>query len=473
MLSYPDRWMDRMRALARLTALLLLAVLVVLALAPAAPVAARALSAPDAEASVQPIRQAYDLLLDRFIQPLAPDQLLAAGWRGAMEELKRQGLATLQRPTPPFSGDRAADWELFEAQYRELARAAEQTVPPSRLGQAVIRALAAFVDEGHTNFLDPEQYREYLAWTRGDVRYSGIGARLHGSQPTIVEVFDGSPAQQAGLRPGDRIVAVNGVPLADQRSDEVVRQIRGPEGTSVRVTVQRAGSSEPLTFEIVRATIQLPIVTSRMVADDVGYIALRSFPEPSVVAQVDQAHGALREQGARALVLDLRGNSGGRLDVGVELLSRLVADGALYEEYDRSGQRRTSAPNGRLWEPQLPLVVLVDGGTASMGEIFAAAVQEHQVAWLIGTRTAGNVAAAQVFPLADGSALQVTVLEIRSGSGRTLNRVGVEPDETVELTPEDAAAGADPPLEAALGHLRATLDAASVPSGREVLPIAA
>lgn len=454
-----------MRSLARLTTALLLIVLLVATGGPHSTASAAPLleqpsvtsSSAAADVSVRTIRQSYDLLLDRFFQTLAPEDLLSAGWFGVTEELKRLGAADLDRPVPAFGGDRTADWQLFEARYIELATAAATTIAPAKLSQVVIRAMVAAVDEGHTNYLDPDQYKDYLAWTRGEVKYSGIGARLHGSEPTIVEVFDGSPAQRAGLRAGDVLVEVNGKQLTTRRSDEAVQEIRGPEGTTVRVTVRRQGNSEPLTFEIVRATIQLPLVTSKLVDDAVGYIALRSFPEPSVLDQVDRAYAELRDQGAHALVFDLRGNSGGRLDVGVQMLSRFVADGTLYEEYDRSGQRRTSAPDGQLWNPLLPVAVLVDGGTASMGEIFAAAIQERHVGLLFGTRTAGNVAAAQVFPLDDGSALQVTVLEIRSGEGKTLNRVGVEPDLAIETSPADAAGGTDPPLAAAIEHLREKL----------------
>jgi carboxyl-terminal processing protease len=149
-------------------------------------------------------------------------------------------------------------------------------------------------------------------------------------------------------------------------------------------------------------------------------------------------------------VLDLRGNSGGRIDVGTRLLSHFLPNGsAVYQEVDRGGQNSSHATHGN-GQYDLPLVVLVDGGTASMGEIFAAAVQEHGAATILGTNTAGSVAAAQVFGLPDGSGLQITVFEILSADGKPLNKVGVAPDEVITTDPDGQTDGSDPVLARAV-----------------------
>jgi carboxyl-terminal processing protease len=157
----------------------------------------------------------------------------------------------------------------------------------------------------------------------------------------------------------------------------------------------------------------------------------------------------------RGLVLDLRGNSGGRLDVGTRLLSHfLPAGSSIYEEIDRSGRDRLRYSRSGLEQFGLPLVILVDGGTASMGEIFASAVQEHGAATIVGTTTAGSVAAAQIFGLPDGAGLQVTVYEIRAADGKELNRVGVAPDDVVDAETDQLAGGSDPVLSRAVDILR-------------------
>jgi len=156
-------------------------------------------------------------------------------------------------------------------------------------------------------------------------------------------------------------------------------------------------------------------------------------------------------------VLDLRGNSAGRLDVGVRLLSRFISEGVLFRQVDRSGRVRSISPIAAYAGPSLPVVVLVDGGTASMGEIFASAIQEHGVGWVVGSPTAGSVAAAEVYPLGDGSAIQVTVTEIYSGQGRPLNGAGVQPDLEVAPSLDDLARGVDRQLVAGMQFLREKL----------------
>jgi carboxyl-terminal processing protease len=183
-----------------------------------------------------------------------------------------------------------------------------------------------------------------------------------------------------------------------------------------------------------------------------------------VVDTIEQDVAKFKDDGIHGLVLDLRGNSGGRIDVGARLLSHfLPAGSSIYEELDRSGENRPHFTRaGTLYD--LPLVVLVDGGTASMGEIFAAAVQEHGAATILGSTTSGSVAAAQTFGLPDGSGLQVTIFEILSADGKALNKVGVVPDEVVESDPSGTAQGNDPVLTRAVEILHD--QGAAVPGGR-------
>lgn len=429
---------------------------------PAAPLtgAARASAIATELAAIQ---EGWDLLLDRFFDPLDPLELARAGDEAMLTALRDADLNPTEAPLS-FGGDRAAAWAAFAARFQGLANKYE-AIEPRALAYAALSAMSDAADDTHTHFLTPRQYQEHLAWTRGDVKYGGIGARLRGPVLTIVEVFTGSPAELGGLRPGDQILQVDDAPTQDLRVDQAVLLVRGPEGTPVTLTVQRAGTGQREQITLTRSEIQMPFVESRIIGD-LGYIRLRGFPEPSVIDSVERAVLAQQAQGVRGIVFDLRGNSGGRLDVGSRLLSRFVPSGPIYQEVDRRG--RQAIRNVRSGSPILtvPLAVLIDEGTASMGEIFAVNIREHQVGRLIGTGTMGSVAASQVLPLSDGAALQLSVMQILSGQGARLNRVGVQPDEEVELRLEDLQAGRDEQLDRATAYLRDAAQQRNVASSR-------
>ena len=396
------------------------------------------------------LQEGWNLLLDRYVDPLEPAALAEASDEAMREALREKGADVSQAPLAA-EGDRAAAWAALQQRYQALSSEYAE-VGPVMLAYAGLAAMAAAADDTHTHFLTPRQYRDHLAWTRGEVKYAGIGARLRGPDLTIVEVFDGSPAAGAGLRAGDRILQVEDTSTEGLRVDEAVNLIRGPEGSTVVLTVQRAASAQVVPLSLRRAEIQVPFVESRR-QGEWGYVRLRGFPEPTVSDQVERAVITLQEQGVRGIIMDLRGNSGGRLDVGSRLLSRFVPSGPIYQEVDRRGRQATR--NVRAAAPILtvPLAVLIDEGTASMGEIFAINVQEHRVGRLFGQTTMGSVAASQVLPLSDGSAVQLSVMQLFSGAGQRLNREGVHPDEEIELRLEDLQSGRDPQLERAVAYL--------------------
>jgi carboxyl-terminal processing protease len=318
--------------------------------------------------------------------------------------------------------------------------------------------MAAAVAEHHTRYLDPRQNAEHQAWRRGEVHYEGIGARLRRPSTVVLEVFDGSPAQRAGLRTGDRIVEVDGQPVVNDTTENAINRIRGALGSTVQVAVERRGEAQPVRLTIERAEISLPFVRWDVLPRDdgrkIGYLQIRGFPEPSVDDKVGQALADFDKGGIDGLILDLRGNSGGRIDVGTRVISRFVRDGVFFQQVDRSGREKMARPAGnQYWEHTVPIVTLVDGGTASMGEILSSALQESGVSKVVGSATAGSVAGARLFPLANGGALQITVLTITSGSGQMLNDVGVKPDVPVDLSDDDLLGGIDAQLETGIRSL--------------------
>jgi carboxyl-terminal processing protease len=431
---------------------------------PVVPLIAGALKPADA-AAAETIRQGYDLLLDRFVQEPAPNVLLNAAYEGIVKGLADKGVQARNQTPPSPEADRERAWTAFEVRLAELLK---DTAPPDgfSLTGAALTAMASSVDEGHTAYFTPQLYSEFLAQLRGDVRYGGIGLRPRRPGITVAEVFPNSPAEQAGITPGDVILAVNGETVEGKTLEQVALLIRGPEGTSVRLDIDRPRSGEKLAVTIVRASIKVEFIRTELIQDSVAYIQLRSFVDPTVADKFEEFLDQLPETTARGLVIDLRGNGGGRIDLGVRLLNRFIASGPLLDQVDRQGQHRVLSASGPGWARPLPTVVLVDDGTASMGEIFAAALRERGLARIMGRTTAGSVAAAQVYPLQDGSALQVTIFEIFSGGGARLNRVGLTPDDLYDTSFEDLERGRDIPLEAAVQHVWAAGDAARARAGR-------
>ena len=423
-------------------------------------------AAEDAATQGRTFGEAYNLLLDHYVHPLDTPALLRAGW----DELGKEaaGKAAAPGPVPAFSGDRVGDLDTMRAALTAYIGKPNSSPEGFVPVHALVRGMVRFVDEGHTYFLDPQQYTDYQSWSRGDNTYVGIGISVSSknSMPRIVEVYEDTPAQRAGLQPGDLLVRIADQSVAGLALDEMTGLVRGPAGTSVQIVVRRGSDSPELTFNVERAEIHLQFVRQRSIEDDIGYVSLRGFPEPSVVDTIEQDVSKFQSAGVQGLVLDLRGNSGGRIDVGTRLLGHFLAPGSsVYEEVDHGGEARTHfSPRGGT-QYNLPLVVLVDGGTASMGEIFASAVQEHGAATILGSNTAGSVAAAQVFGLPDGTGLQVTVFEIRSADGKPLNKVGVVPDEVIDPDPAAVANGDDPVLGRAVEILHDQLAARGLGSG--------
>lgn len=406
-------------------------------------------AAPDPQQQADTVEQAHRQLARWYVRPLDSAELFTAGWQALNAEAEFNAV-TPAGPPPAFSSDPAADLALLRENL--MAYVARQAEWPEGFvpAHAVIRGMVASVNEGHTYFMDPAQFQQHLAWLRGDVRYGGIGARLRGPMLTVLEVFKNTPAERAGLQPGDVIEAVDGLSLEGVPLDRTIGLVRGPAGSAVDLLVRRPEVGEPFTLTITREEIAVDFVSSRTLEGNVGYISLRGFPSPAIIDSFEAAMADFQAQQVKGLVLDLRGNSGGRIDVGERLLGHFLPEGAnLYRQLTSRGETTVQAvPQAAFYD--LPLAVLVDGATASMGEIFAAAVQANQAGRVIGSVTSGSVAAGQVFPLHDGSALQITVSELLAADGRVLNRVGLVPDEVVPPGPRDDSVAEDAVIQRGL-----------------------
>ncbi|MBN1440226.1 MAG: S41 family peptidase [Anaerolineales bacterium] len=339
-------------------------------------------------------------------------------------------------------------WDLIHTRY------VNQPVDDAQLIQGAIRGMMESLGDPHSAYMPAETYAMATEVLGG---YVGIGVSVDSTGPflEIVEIFPGSPAEEAGLEPGDQIVKIDGEDLTGKGAEYAKAQLVGEAGTHVRLGVSREGESELLEFDLVRAEIDPPVVYSKMLDDGIAYVYLSLFSD-GADAQMKKALADLLAQEPQGLVLDLRQNIGGYVDTAVAVGSQfLAADTLLFTEKTGGGSEEFfySAPGGLAVE--IPLVVLVDGGTASAAEIVAGAIQDHRRALLVGTTTYGKGSVQEWIPLMnDMGAVSITVALWYTPSGRQISKAGLTPDVEVGITEEQFQAGEDPQLARALEVLK-------------------
>jgi carboxyl-terminal processing protease len=325
--------------------------------------------------------------------------------------------------------------------------------PESELPYAAIQGVIDATGDPYTAFLDP--LRAEILRTDLQGGFEGIGATVRlrpDGQLEIVQPLPGWPAMRAGLQARDAVLEIDGVEVQGMSLYEAIAAIRGPAGTTVRLLVERQDVEEPFVIEVERALIELPAVESRTLEGNIGYVRLSEFGEMAT----DELRDALRELQAndlRGLVFDLRGNRGGFLSVAVEVTSQFVGDGPILLERFKDGRERPYPAQSGGLALDVPLVVLVDGGSASASEIAAGAIQDSGRGVLIGTTTLGKGSVQMVHALSDGSELRVTVAQWFTPGGRGIHGEGLKPDIEVALTQEDMLAERDPQLERAVEYL--------------------
>ncbi len=307
------------------------------------------------------------------------------------------------------------------------------------------------VGDPYTVFMTPVENREFQSALSGDLE--GIGAELVLRDGVIIVVapIKSSPAAKAGLLPQDIIAKVNGEDIAGMRLDEVVAKIRGKKGTSVTLTVYRDAEAEPLDFTIVRDSIHIPSVDSKVIETESGsiaYIELNFFGDESV-HEMRKAMTALDPKKIQGLVLDLRFNGGGLLDAAVDIVSMFLKEGKVVEVQRRDADLETHFVNGQPLLPNVPMVVLINEGSASASEIVAGALQDHKRATIVGTQSFGKGTVQEVIDLPGGASLRVTIARWLTPNGLNLGKKGVTPDIVVKRTTKDYENDVDPQLEKA------------------------
>ena len=306
----------------------------------------------------------------------------------------------------------------------------------------IYKGLMAGLGDIYTSYYTPEEYESFMETTYGS--YCGIGAMLSQDVTTgiitVVQAFEGTPAAEAGLQPGDILYQVEGEEVTGQDLTLVVTDLKGEENTEVHIGIVRDG--EILEMTLTRKNIEIPTVDYELLEEGIGYIAISEF-EDLTDDQFMEAFEDLKSQGMEKLIIDLRNNGGGLVDVTCNILDQLLPEGTIVYTEDKYGERQTEYSDAEHYFDG-EMAVLVNGNSASASEIFAGAIKDYGVGTLIGTQTYGKGIVQSLFRLEDGSAVKITVSRYYTPAGNNIHEVGITPDIVLEY---DESAGTDNQLE--------------------------
>lgn len=299
---------------------------------------------------------------------------------------------------------------------------------PEKLRDGLYNGLVSGLGDKYSVYYNAEEYRQTQVSMSG--QYYGIGAGLQQDEDTMIvsvkKIYEGTPSEIAGLMEDDIILTVDGTEAASMEVTEVVKLIRGEEGTTVHLEVYRGSTDEYLSFDVERANVTLPSVASEMLENGIGYIQIESF-EKDTAAQFETAVAELGAQGMKSMIVDLRYNGGGLVDSVVQILDDILPEGLLVYTEDKNGERYEYRSDGKTYL-DYPLVVLINESSASASEIFAGAIKDYQYGTLVGTKTFGKGIVQTVFKLSDNDAVKLTTSKYFTPNGNYIHGVGIEPD---------------------------------------------
>jgi carboxyl-terminal processing protease len=358
------------------------------------------------------------------------------------------------------------DWQAVRRQL--LARNYENDEDAYK----AIRKALALLNDPYTRFLAPKEFAELKEETKGEL--VGVGIALGVSKkeklPLVVKTFKGSPAESAGVQNLDLITAVDDQTTTGVSLETISRRIRGKSGTPVKLTLRRS-AKEVVSLTITRRSITIPVVESSLRTvgkHKFGYVQLQEFSEQAA-PQMQQAVDTLSSQGVEGWILDMRGNPGGLVEAAVEIANLFLEDGTIVSVVDRKGVRETLSADKHP-HTKLPLIILVDGGTASAGEILAGALQDNHRATLVGKTTFGKGIIQQVNTLSNGAGVNVTIAHYLTPSGKDIHKKGIVPDVVSIIPPallktlkaSQVATAADPQYTKGLEVLKGKLEAGTL-----------
>ncbi len=385
-------------------------------------------------------------------------------WVDNQVQLPRDFLASIK----PDAGVRRSNPDLkpFEYLWEVMQSVKQYFVEPKQVDQTemtygAIRGMLKALGDRYTRFMDPEEFDEFSVKNAGE--FEGIGAQLgvgYMDEATkeeglmIVSPLPGSPAEKAGLKKGDFILKIDGKATDDMALEAAVHMIRGQRGTKVKLTIGRKGVKEPFEVSITRDTIEIHPVKFEMLENNIGYVQLVEFNEKSQ-KELGKAFADLKKKDLKGLVFDLRNDPGGLLDVAVETASLFMKSGTVVYTKNRTGQEEAlKADPSKFLDLRIPIVVLINGGSASASEIVAGALQDNKLAHLIGERSFGKASVQLLVRLQNGGALAITTAKYFTPARRDITDKGIEPDEKVELTKEIWDKNGDVQLKKAVEYVK-------------------
>lgn len=377
-------------------------------------------------------------LLPNLASQLPFKKITSNAARTAIPQVSPQELETLFSPF----------WESWDVVHKQYV---DQPVDDVAMMRGAIRGMLEALGDPHTSYMDPQQYQQSNTPLEGE--YEGIGAWVDVTAEylTIISPMPNSPAEEAGLKPGDRIVAINGEDMTGIDPNLVLRSVLGPAGSAVVLTIQRENESQPFDVEIIRRKIAVPSIEGKMLENNIALVRIFTFGEKTS-AELHQELKKLLANEPRGLILDLRNNGGGYLNTAIEVVSEFIGKGqiVMYEEFGDGRQNTLKSKKGGL-AIDIPLVVLINEGSASASEIAAGAIQDYQRGILVGTTSFGKGSVQNWIPLAnEQGAIRVTVARWLTPNRRQIHQKGLEPDIVVEITEDDIKASRDPQLEKAI-----------------------
>lgn len=320
-----------------------------------------------------------------------------------------------------------------------------------KLIDGAIDGMVKSLNDPHSNYLSPKMYKTLMEQTEGSFAGIGVVMGMDNEQKIhIVGIMENSPGQKAGLQEGDEILAVDGVPVTQMAFDEVAAHVRGQAGTDVVLTIMRDNTNQDIT--ITRDNIKLKTVGHKMLDNNIGYIQIVSFSEDTA-NEFNEAYNDLKNQGMKALVLDLRNNPGGLLTTCVEIAKKLVPKGEIVSIVDK--QRNKETYSSSLEAPEYPLVVLINKNSASASEILSGAIQDTKAGTIIGNTSYGKGSVQTILPMFEDDAVKLTIAKYYTPSGRSIDGTGITPDIEINL---DENATSDTQLDKALEILKAQLN---------------
>ncbi|MGD0968267.1 MAG: S41 family peptidase [Candidatus Aquilonibacter sp.] len=432
---------------------------IVLCLAAALPAAA---SAPLPSATAQDISESYHLLSTSSYRPVDP-QILVDKAREALIDLAHKHGARIDVAPIHASDDAQTTVAALDSAVADAAASAHGST--TDYAYAAIGAMAKAVDDRYTQFMTPDEYKAFKDALDPE-KISGIGVLIAPDEATglidVSYVVPGTPADRAGLQPGDTIATIDGQSTKGFTTDAASKLLRGKPGTSVHLGLVR--SSAPVDVSISRSEIEPPTVVYKILPGSIGYVYVLAFGQ-STPDEFDAAISRVKAAGAKALVLDLRNDGGGYVESALQISERFIAHKPLLTVEERGGPDTTVTADDDGVQVDVPVTVLVNEYTASASEITAGALQDDGIASLIGTRTFGKGVMQTLTPLADGAAIKITTAHYLTPNRHDINLKGIEPDLAI-AEPHDARFGdpmKDPQLRAALDFLQKKIAAVRTP----------